>query len=328
MCHIVLQLFGSKVLLRCNAVTTRPVLIVQVPRRMAKTSTSINHKTKQNVHKARKEKKRQLLAALKMSGDLNLKKEICKFDNRKATAKEHRVKTPEAMNGEVSKAKKAKVNNATSVKTPTKKILRALLSKEEASPRIKIQPNKCAIYTRTSSKANVAGSSAVRQVDAALATLASMTKAKVSKQDITTISDCVSGMLPIHRRKRLVDIITSGQYKAVFFESSRALARKASVAENLAALAAEHGVQLIPGDIPTLFTRDSPIDRFVCRVTMAVAEFERDMIYKRMMSGLVEKLRKEEAKPKRLRALTQQGICVLPLGPIASNRSRNPLVQS
>ena len=134
-----------------------------------------------------------------------------------------------------------------------------------------------------------------------------MTKSTVAAKDIATVSDCISGMLPVHRRQRLVDIITSGQFQAVFVESTRALSRKASVAEDLAIIANQYGVKLIPGDFPSLFTSDSPVDCLVRRVMFAVTEFERDMIHKRLLAGLVEKLRKEESKPKGDRNVTQQG---------------------
>ena len=76
------------------------------------------------------------------------------------------------------------------------------------------------------------------------------------------------------------------------------MSRKASVAEDLAIIANQHGVKLIPGDFPSLFTSDSPVDCLVRRVMFAVTEFERDMIYKRLLAGLVEKLRKGESKLK------------------------------
>ena len=191
----------------------------------------------------------------------------------------------------------------------TKAKLRAKLAEQvnaKTSTTAKLDPKRCAIYTRTSSKTNFQGSSTPRQVGEAVKALAHVTKAKVTTKDITTISDCISGMLPVHRRQRLVEIITSGQFQAVFMESTRALSRKASVAEDLATIANQHGVKLIPSDFPSLFT-DSPVDSLVRRVMFAVTEFERDMIHKRLMAGLVEKLRKEESKPKSQRNVTQQG---------------------
>ena len=188
--------------------------------------------------------------------------------------------------------------------------LRAKLAEQvdnKASTTAKLDPKKCAIYTRTSSKTNFQGSSTHRQIGEAVKTLAQMTKSTVAAKDIATVSDCISGMLPVHRRQRLVDIITSGQFKAVFVESTRALSRKASVAEDLAIIANQHGVKLIPGDFPSLFNADSPVDCLVRRVMFAVTEFERDMIHKRLMAGLVDKLRKEESKPKAQRNVTQQG---------------------
>ena len=138
-----------------------------------------------------------------------------------------------------------------------KTILRAKLAEQvkrlKTSTTDNMNPKRCVIYTRTNSKTNVQGSSTARQVGEAVKALALMTKAKVVKKDITTVSDCISGMLPVHRRQRLVDIITSGQFQAMFVESTRALARGASVAEHLATIASEHGVQLIPGDFPTVY---------------------------------------------------------------------------
>ena len=214
-------------------------------------------------------------------------------------------------NDKGEKNEKNKMPLRPSVKVP-KRILRTMLSQLKVSkcPRVKeakLKPKKCAIYTRTSSKTNFAGSSSRRQVGAAVQALAQMTKSKVKQDDITVVSDCISGLLPVDRRTRLVDHIESKEFEAIFVESSRALARKASVTDDLAAMAEEHGVKLILADIPSLLTTDEPMERMVNRIQTAIWEFEWDIIYKRLMGGLVDKLRKEEMKPKATRNLTQHG---------------------
>ena len=70
----------------------------------------------------------------------------------------------------------------------------------------------------------------------------------------------------------------------------RALARKVGATDDLMELAKKNGVNLIPADVPSLFTNDQPVDTLVRRILTAIWEFERDMIYKHLMASLVEKL--------------------------------------
>lgn len=70
------------------------------------------------------------------------------------------------------------------------------------------------------------------------------------------------------------------------------LARNAGVAEDLATIASEQGVQLIACDFPS-------------QVMMAMTDFESDMIRKHLMTGSVEKL--HESKPNSTSSSTQEG---------------------
>ena len=148
-----------------------------------------------------------------------------------------------------------------------------------ATSRVQGSRRRCAIYTRTSTT-SVHGPKTPHQVSQVAQALVQMTEAKVATKDITTINDCTSGMLPAHRRQRLVEVITGGQFQAVVVERTHVLSRKTSEIEDLAAIASEHGVQLIPSESMV----DSPVDSFGCRAMMAAMEFQRDMTHKGLMA--------------------------------------------
>ena len=151
----------------------------------------------------------------------------------------------------------------------------------KTSATAKLDPKRCVIYTRTSTK-RVQGSSSLHQLSQIAKALAGTTKAKVATKDITTINDSASGMSPDHRQQRLMDIITSGKFQTVFVESTHVLSREARVAEDVATVASKHGVQLIPGDSPV----DSPVNSPGRKALMAaVMKFQRDMTHKRMTQG-------------------------------------------
>ena len=100
-------------------------------------------------------------------------------------------------------------------KSSNARMLRTKLAEQvnaKASTTAKLDPKKCAIYTRTSSKTNFQGSSTQRQIGEAVKTLAQMTKST----DIATVSDCISGMLPVHRRQR-----SRGEHMCVVTQGKR-----------------------------------------------------------------------------------------------------------
>lgn len=69
----------------------------------------------------------------------------------------------------------------------------------------------------------------------------------------------------------------------IYVESARAVARKATVAEDIYNFAKNHNVNIVPADIPKLFKHDcTPVEAFMRRIMCAVYEFDRDTIVHRL----------------------------------------------
>ena len=74
-------------------------------------------------------------------------------------------------------------------------------------------------------------------------------------------------------------------------ESSRAVARSSSVAEQLFQASVEHGVQIVPADLPELYKHDAtPLEKCVRRIVFATTELDRDLIVQRLQDGIKRKL--------------------------------------
>ena len=146
---------------------------------------------------------------------------------------------------------------------------------------------KAAIYSRTSSSANIQSDTHRRQLRASLNALE---RSGCKKLSLKKVTECISGMLPLRQRKTLMDLM-SGSYSHIFVESIRALARKSSAIEELHQAAKKHGTRIIVADAgPELFNHNaSPAQNFQRRVLAAVTEFERDVIVDRLASGLQRK---------------------------------------
>ena len=98
---------------------------------------------------------------------------------------------------------------------------------------------KAAIYSRTSSSANIQSDTHRRQLRASLNALE---KSGCKKLSLKKVTECISGMLPLRQRKTLMDLM-SGSYSHIFVESIRALARKSSAIEELHQAAKKNTVQ-------------------------------------------------------------------------------------
>jgi hypothetical protein len=151
-----------------------------------------------------------------------------------------------------------------------------------ASNKTKKGKIKVAIYARTSSKTNEKGNSFSRQFHNSMA---SMAKAGLNskKMSITKVHECISGMLPLKRRKVLQNILDSG-YDEIFVESLRSLTRSSTVAEAIAEKVQDSKIKthIHVADMPGLFAKDAtPQQRFQRRIAAAVNEYERDVIVQR-----------------------------------------------
>jgi 2-C-methyl-D-erythritol 4-phosphate cytidylyltransferase len=88
------------------------------------------------------------------------------------------------------------------------------------------------------------------------------------KGEVTKITETISGMLPLKFRTKLAKLMDNAS--VIVCESSRAIARKASVAEDLYQLAKERGVQIIASDLPDLYKHDcNPAESFMRKVIFA-----------------------------------------------------------
>lgn len=172
---------------------------------------------------------------------------------------------------------KAKVNRGPGPKTRSK-----VLGPRSKDKGLQAKGSKAApvyIYGRISSQKQVDQQGLSRQRSACLP------KAKKVGQP-KMVSEVISGSLALEQRKMLQKLLT-GAPKQVFVESARAIARNALVGEQAYQLAKQHAVQIIPSDIPNLFTHfPTPGETFMRHVMLAVQELERDMIRERLTAGL------------------------------------------
>lgn len=156
------------------------------------------------------------------------------------------------------------------------------------------------LYSRTSrqhSKAQVRAS--VRRQHEGTQRMAQTMKVPV----VTKVAEVISGSKPLEQRKILLDLlrgkmpeecsnlksIKSTNLK-IFVESCRAIARDCMVGEQLYQVAKAHGVEIVPSDIPNLFTlHPTPAEAFTRRVFLALQELDRDQIHFRTAKGLEER---------------------------------------
>ena len=112
----------------------------------------------------------------------------------------------------------------------------------------KQRATKAYAYARTSTATNQDKAGLERQVEACRGA------AGLNKDQIAmTVSEVISGGLPLAQRKTFMGLLTKPGVKKIFVESSRAVARDARVAEEVYQLSKKLGVQIIPADIPQLF---------------------------------------------------------------------------
>jgi DNA invertase Pin-like site-specific DNA recombinase len=147
-------------------------------------------------------------------------------------------------------------------------------------------PKKIAVYCCTSSKTNLKGDSQARQKRASLKALQWKLGRKPAVQ---VVNECISGMLPLPQRKKLQSLL-DGAYDAVYVESVRSLARKASAIEEIYEKAKKTGTKIVVADLPNAFDAEAgPAVNFQCWVMAAVQEFEWDVIVRRLQEGLKAK---------------------------------------
>lgn len=83
-------------------------------------------------------------------------------------------------------------------------------------------------------------------------------------------AEVISGSLDLDKRALLKSLLTGGP-KRIYVESARAIARKAMVGEQAYQLGKKHGTEIIPADIPNLFTLNpKPSENFMRHVMLAV----------------------------------------------------------
>lgn len=167
---------------------------------------------------------------------------------------------------------------------------------QRSKTRVKPLKPKIAVYCRTSTRTNEKGDSQPRQKRASLKALR-MQPGKTPA--IQVVNECISGMLPLQKREKLQSLL-NGAYQAVYVESVRSLARKASAIEEIYEKAKSSGTKIVVADLPNAFDAEaSPAVNFQRRVMAAVQEFERDVIVKRLQEGLKAKadaLKKKSGK--------------------------------
>lgn len=167
-----------------------------------------------------------------------------------------------------------------------------------AKKTMKKQQKRAALYSRTSSRTNQHSDSHRRQLKAGLEAMHSYgLPQKNSRPALKRVTECISGMLPVRQRKKLLQLV-SGDYSHVFVESIRSLARKSGTIEELYHEAKKNGCHIVVADAGAdVFKHDAtPAQNFLRRVLAAVTEFERDMIVHRLTSGLQRKKALLQAK--------------------------------
>ena len=101
----------------------------------------------------------------------------------------------------------------------------------------------------------------------------------------------VSGSLPAEQRDTFQKLLKDGRFKKIYVESSRAVARSSSTAEQLFQASVKHGVQIVPADLPDLYKHNAtPMEKCVRRIVFATTELERDLIVQRLQDGIKRKL--------------------------------------
>ena len=169
----------------------------------------------------------------------------------------------------------------------------------------KILKDKGAIYTRTSSKTNKHGASIIRQKEAA-----QRAAAQQQTMIVKTVSEVISGSLPMDKRKHFENLMqdtSNKQIRKIYFESVRALSRDATVAEHMYQKSKEAHVQMVPADAPDLLVHDpTPVQTFLRRVMFAMVELEKNLIVQRLAHGRAKKHEKMEQKVKKARKANKQ----------------------
>ena len=169
----------------------------------------------------------------------------------------------------------------------------------------KILKDKGAIYTRTSSKTNKHGASIIRQKEAA-----QRAAAQQQTMIVKTVSEVISGSLPMDKRKHFENLMqdtSNKQIRNIYFESVRALSRDATVAEHMYQKSKEAHVQMVPADAPDLLVHDpTPVQTFLRRVMFAMVELEKNLIVQRLAHGRAKKHEKMEQKVKKARKANKQ----------------------
>jgi DNA invertase Pin-like site-specific DNA recombinase len=88
-----------------------------------------------------------------------------------------------------------------------------------------------------------------------------------------------------------MSLLKDGHFRKIYVESSRAVARSSTVAEKLFQTSVEHGVQIVPADLPDLYKHEAtPVEKFVRRIVFATTELERDLIVQRLQDGIKRKM--------------------------------------
>lgn len=138
-----------------------------------------------------------------------------------------------------------------------------------------------------------------RQVAAARA------RAKAAGEKIVkTVSEVISGTLPLHRRKQFMELLDNTHISKIYVESARAVARSSKVAQDVFEQSVAKKVQIVPADLPDLFKHDqTPIEKYVRHIIFATTELERDLIVHRLRDGVNRKMattirRTQLGKPK------------------------------
>ena len=145
-----------------------------------------------------------------------------------------------------------------------------------------------ALYTRTSCQANANKSGPARQ-EKAVQGICPHQSFKVAK----SLTEVVSGSLPMDKRKAFTSFLaecSKSGIEEILVESTRAVARDASVAESLFQMSKSLGVKIVPADIPSLYEHSpNPAQKFLRRVMMAYTELEKDLTVQRLQAGLALK---------------------------------------
>jgi DNA invertase Pin-like site-specific DNA recombinase len=234
--------------------------------------------------------------ALKLSTYLKLKGGMAMETARRMSAAQGRS------NSKASKLSPAKqrldVSNSTKAEISLADQARALQAHQATAKTRKtaMKQRKVVIYARTSSKKSneKLSVSQRRQRQTCESLVRQWLPPAHHQKAIQCVSDVCSGTLPLSQRKGLCGLFDNKEC-LVYMESARALARKASVAEDIWLKSKDAGVQLEAADLPGLLKHNpTPAEGFMRRVMFAMYEFERDLIVARLANGLKQKLEKAQ----------------------------------